>query len=448
MQRWANRWITAVATGTALTVVVACNDVVKPAADVGPTDLSFERNAADFDVSRAFTPLSSSAVCSVGGGLEQVLLPSGFVATLVASEPSFPDNADMNTVNETGRDAGRFLYRTHEIAPNAGVSVTDLETGETHVVAQRSDWERFDGIVWTPWGTLLAAEEASPAASPDPDFPDATAGLVYEIDPHTGGVHARPAVGSKSHEGMRFDFQGNLYGISERAPGFLYKFVADRRGDLSAGQLYALRLVEDLGDRTGWGEWVALDRAQVRINADVAAEAVGATGYSRPEDVETGASTGNVARGNYLYVAVTGEDRVLAIDLSAGRGDRRGQVFVSDYVRDGVNAPTDFDFPDNLALDKDGNLFITEDPGGGAPTKTMGDDIWVSQPDRANPGRGQAAQRFASITDCQAEPTGIYFSKSGRTLFVDIQHRGGDGRDGAFGIQRISNIDFTPPAGK
>jgi secreted PhoX family phosphatase len=66
--------------------------------------------------------------------------------------------------------------------------------------------------------------------------------------------------------------------------------------------------------------------------------------------------------------------------------------------------------------------------------------------DPANPRKGQPVQRFASITDCQAEPTGIYFSKSGRTLFVDIQHRGGDGRDGAFGIQKISNIDFTAGA--
>jgi hypothetical protein len=407
--------------------------------------LAFERHAADFQLSRDFTPLASSAQCSVGGGLEQVLLPTGFVSTLIASEPAFPDNIDMNTVNETGWEPGRFLYRTHELSSNAGVSVTDLETGETRILARRADWERFDGIVWTPWGTILASEEAGPAGLRDPDYPDAENGLVYEIDPASGAVHARPALGSKSHEGNRFDAQGNHYGISERNPGFIYKFVPDRRGHLSSGQLYALRLVQDLGDRTGWAEWVALDRNQVQIDADAAAEAVGATGYNRPEDVETGTSTGNVAHGNYLYVAVTEEDRVLAIDLNAGGGSRRGQVFVSDYVRAGVNAPADFDFPDNLALDKEGNLFITEDPGGGAPTKTLGDDIWVSQPS-GNPGQGQAAQRFASITDCQAEPTGIYFSKSGRTLFVDIQHRGGDGRDGAFGIQKMSNVDFTATA--
>jgi uncharacterized protein len=259
----------------------------------------------------------------------------------------------------------------------------------------------------------------------------------------SGAVQGRPAVGVKSHEGIRLDKNGNVYGISERAPGFIYKFVPDHSGDLSSGQLYALRLIQDLGDRTGLGEWVALDRAQVQINADAAAEAVNATGYSRPEDVETATSTGSDAHSTeILYVAVTGEDRVLAIELNPGRGTPRGQVFVSDYVRDGVNAPADFDLPDNLALDKDGNLFITEDPGGSAPSKTKGDDVWVTRFDQSNPRQGKPVERFLSITDCNAEPTGIYFSKSGRSLFVNVQHRGGDGRDGSFAIQRIGKIDF------
>ena len=190
------------ATGTALTAVASCDRALTPATDgVNVAPLSFENRARDFDISKGFTPLPSSAVCSVGGGLSQFVLPQAFAATLVASEPSFPDNIDMNTVNETGSEPGRYLYRTHEIGSNAGVSATDPETGETHIVARRADWERFDGIVWTPWGTILAAEEASPSNLRDPDFLNATGGLVYEIDPASGGVHARPAVGSKSHEG-------------------------------------------------------------------------------------------------------------------------------------------------------------------------------------------------------------------------------------------------------
>jgi secreted PhoX family phosphatase len=217
---------------------------------------------------------------------------------------------------------------------------------------------------------------------------------------------------------------------------------------LSSGRLYALKIVEDHGDRTGWAVWVPLDRSQVRLNSDLAAEAVGATGYVRPEDVETGTSTGDDRRGGrMLYVAVTGEDCVLAVDLAAGFGARRGQVLVSDYVRDGLNAPSDFDFPDNLALDRDGNLFITEDPGGSAPSKTLGDDVWMARFDRASAGQAQPIVRFLSITDCNAEPTGIYFSRSGRSLFVNVQHRGGDGRDGTFAIQKLSEVDFQVAGG-
>lgn len=385
-----------------------------------------------------FQPIAQSAVCTVAGGdkSQPFVLPDGFAQTTIAKEPDFPNLPDMNTLNETGRDAGRYLYRPHEVGGNAAVSVTDLWTGETRILAQRADWERLDGIVWTPWGTILTAEETTQAAIPDPQVPAAVAGLVYEIDPRTGAAVARPAVGSRSHEGLRFDAQGNLYGISERNPGYIYKFVPDRPGDLSSGQLYALKITVETGDRTGQAEWVALDRDAVQVDSDAAAAAVGATGYSRPEDIEMATSTGHSRDGaNTLYVAVTGEDRVLAIDLRARRGgDDHATAFVRDYVRDGLNAPADFDMPDNLALDKSGNLFIAEDPGSSFPTKQRGDDIWVALPGNGNAGAAASVVRFASLTDCDAEPTGIYFDRSGTTLFVNVQHRGGDGADLAVAI--------------
>jgi hypothetical protein len=376
-----------------------------------------------------FEPLATSAPCTTGGNASQpFVIPSGFSQTIVASEPQFPDVPDMNTLNETGPQAGRFLYRTHETTSNGAVSVTDLWTGATSILVQSASFGRLDGIVWTPWGTILFAEERA-------------GGLVYEIDPANPVAVARPAVGRKSHEGMRFDPQGNLYTISESFPGYIFKFTPSTHGDLSAGQSYALKIVNPTGDRTGEAEWVELDQAQVEVNADVAAAAVGATGYNRPEDVEIATSTGNNRGGaNTLYVALTGrpdDNRIIAIDLREPAGGRNhATAFVYDYVKIGLNAPADFEMPDNLALDKNGDLFIAEDPAT-APSTGRGDDIWVAVP--ANGGQHLPASsvvRFASLTDCSAEPTGIYFDLNGRTLFVNAQHRGGDGRDKAVAITR------------
>src|SRR5262245_8846341 len=303
-----------------------------------------------------FEPVATSAACTDGGNAAApLILPSGFTQTVVAGEPDYPDLPDMNTVNETGASAGRFLSRPPEVTSGGAVTVTDLQTGVTSTLAQRSDWERLDGIVWTPWGTLLTGEEVSAAAFKDPAVPQAVAGLVYEIDPVSGAVTVRPAIGSRAHEGQRFDSQGNLYGISETGPGYIYKFVPTVPADLSNGQLFALKVAD--ASRTGLAEWVPLPSADVQVTSVSAAAAAGATGWTRPEDVEIGDQT--------LYVAITGENLVLAIDLRApAGGGAHATAFVRNFVQAGVNAPSSpannaFTFPDNLALDPSGNLYIT-----------------------------------------------------------------------------------------
>jgi hypothetical protein len=57
-------------------------------------------------------------------------------------------------------------------------------------------------------------------------------------------------------------------------------------------------------------------------------------------------------------------------------------------------------------------------------------DIWVAVPDRGRQDSAAGTVRFASLTDCGAEPSGIYFDKSGKTLYVNVLHRSGpDPRD-------------------
>ena len=429
--------------GVALVPIAGCGDHgTAPSEGSEPPPPVFVRQGGGGGFQ--FEPLEESAACRNPNaqGYVPFDLPEGFTQTVIATQfdnyapvaGSGGDLLDMLTLNENGPNAGRFLYSTHEVRSNGAVTVTDLWTGVTEVAAQEPHYERLDGIVWTPWGTLLFAEEVINATRRDPLFPDAIRGLVYEYDPRTGEAVPRPAIGARPHEGMRFDPKGNLYGISESRgrtrqgqpgeSGAIFKFVPDRRGDLSSGQLYALR-VDDPIAKTGPAEWVALDRQASMIDSDAEAIRVGATGWERPEDVAIATSTGNNRGGaNVAYVSVTGDNIVMRIEL---HGDK---AYISNYVEGGVNVRdgqgrpdgvTAFDDPDNLALDPFGNLYIAEDEGPG--------DIWVAQ---AGNGRARIAEEvvlFASLADCAAEPTGIYFDKNGKTLFVNVQHAGGTSND-------------------
>lgn len=410
-------------------LAVACSDPAIPTAPLASISPNALSAVGTFS---SFTPISGSATCGVVtppaelddfGDYQPFILPEGYRSSIVTTErdPGLfglgkgVDNFDMLTLNENGPQAGRFLYRTHEVGSNGSVSETDLVTGVTRIVANASHYEALDGIVWTPWGTVLFAEERIVASIKDPAVPNAVGGLVYEYDPATETTRPLPALGARSHEGLRFDVNGNLYGISESTPGntgqsgALYKFVPDTKGDLTSGQLYALKVLD--ASKTGPAVWVPLDRDAVKINSDAEAIRVGATGWARPEDVEIGTSTGNNRGGqNVMYVATTTDDLVLRIELD---GDN---AFVSNFVQEGVNV-SGMQSPDNLALDKQGNLFIMEDNGPG--------DIWMARVKGGGERIASEVVLFASLTDCSAEPTGGYFDRNGQTMYINVQHAGG-----------------------
>ncbi len=427
-------------------------------------------NAAAIDGPMAFTPIAGSAYgleADPGIAAEPWVIPAGYVQSIVSDETSLDiyvanDWHDMNTVNETGKSAGRYLYRTHEVRGGAigndgnsaridggsggAVSVVDLESGVSREVVGRADWEALDGIVWTPWQTVLFAEEVGTAARPDPDAPQAQAGLVYELKLNKHdlmsyeSVTVRPMLGALAHEGLEIDAEGNVYVIDEDRKGSIYKFVPDTYGDLSSGQLYALKVMN--GAKTGAAEWVALDMTQAQIKAHAAATAVGATEYCRPEDIERIDST--------LYVALTCEDvdnpantsgknaagynvgAVLAVEL----GKKTSAQYV---VASGKNTPyenhatatTGFAKVDNLANGPDGKLWMVED--------NDYSDIWVYDPrskDANGDGYKDGVYLFASLKDKPAEGTGIYFGKDPHTLFVNVQHSG-TGNDKTMAITKI-----------
>src|SRR5262249_42523224 len=108
-----------------------------------------------------FVPLPGSVALGSLPESAPFALPPGFTQEVVQSRLLDPDllaNNDMNTLNETGPDAGRYLFTASEVGSDAGVSRTDLWTGDTIVLAQRSDFNSVDPVRWTPWGTLLFGE--------------------------------------------------------------------------------------------------------------------------------------------------------------------------------------------------------------------------------------------------------------------------------------------------
>ncbi len=381
-----------------------------------------------------FQPLEGSAYGQASTTWDvPYIVPQGYHQSMVQDEsvldvyPGVDDLHDMNTQNESGHQAGRYMYNTYEQGSGGAIAVTDLKTGAAKVLARDSDWgfewNRLDGIRWTPWNTLLVTEETA-------------GGQVYEVfldkqDPtRATRVVERSAIGSLRHEGIDVGQDDSVYVIDELNGGSVYRFVPDHKDDLSTGTLYALKLTgltdaeqkwssSTFDNKVGSFEWVELDQAVAAADGDAASNAVNATEFGRPEDMEI--------IGNTLYVANTSEDRIIAVDLGAHT--------VSTFVEAGLNVPvevagsvTGLNSPDNLAEGPDGTLWIVED--------NDYSDIYHAAKDRNGDGAADSVSLFASLTDEGAETTGIYFGQDPKVMYVSVQHPDKDMADGIWAISK------------
>ena len=398
-----------------------------------------------------FKSIDSSANSADWNPAAPWTVPEGFTQTVVSDETDLniydggrDDWPDMNTVNETGPEAGRYMYRTHELRfpgnqPQGGaVSVVDLKTGEAKLLASDPSWNALDGIRWTSWGTVLFSEENE-------------GGRLFEMELNEDmmsvkAVHDRPAVGRLAHEGIDVDAEGNVYVVDEHrgrtvgcdsvvpCGGGIYKFVPDTYGDLSSGSLYVLGIEKDARrDNTGQGVWLGPISAE---NARASGTAVGGVSYQRPEDLEI--------IGDTLYAAITEgsrdeygkeyyEGRVISIDLNTMK--------VANFVKPGVNVPvevnkpgqagfqTGFDSVDNLAEAPNGDLVMIED--------NVPSDIWFASKKTDEFGASRKVRHFASLSDPEAEGTGIYFSpQDPDTLYVNVQHSAAEDGDATWAITK------------
>ncbi|MDT8407900.1 MAG: DUF839 domain-containing protein [Methylococcales bacterium] len=326
------------------------------------------------------------------------------------------------------------------------VQTIDLATGEVNTVLR--GMIACDGIRLTAWGTILATEEAGDGGAYEIIDPlntfentvvDRATGQITGAT--AGNIAKRPALPTMAWEGLTVLFTGVVIAGDELRPGTdgddtdggaIFKFVPENPNtlqsitDLSqspfvAGSVYALRVsCRDnrpqfgQGCEVGSADWVGVNAATARADAN----ANGATGYYRPEDLHRDpsflgqgvrfcwANTGLASGGNYGEV-------MCAID-SAPNQAAAGELTV--MVNRFIEGTPDMNQPDNLAFQPGtGILYVIEDNPNG--------DVWACLPDGDDRDiKSDGCIKVMSVVDASAEPTGLFFSDDGKTAYLSIQH--------------------------
>ena len=305
----------------------------------------------------------------------------------------------------------------------------------------------------TPWGTILTCEEnyhssygernfetgeiIKPSSMNDwgeyYDNPPEHYGWVVEVDPQTGECQKHIALGRCAHECATCielpDKRVVVYSGDDKIDQCVYKFISDKPGSLQSGKLYVANIEK--------GKWESLDindqeilkstfkdQTEVLIRLREAAKLVGGTPLARPEDIEIDPVTGHV------LIALTNDvtkqnyfGEILKIEENEGKYDSLG--FEADTFLAG-GEETGFACPDNLAFDNGGNLWFTSDISGGAMNKGpytsfKNNGLFVLL--RSGEKAGEVVQVASAPVD--AELTGPFFTPDGKTLFLSVQHPGG-----------------------
>jgi hypothetical protein len=367
-----------------------------------------------------YTPLTSSAgptateatPITFGNPDFQQQSIASRTAQLAAGMPN-SGSWDMNTVNETGAQKGRYLFTVFETG-QPGVQRHDLLTGVTDTIwhaATSGTHTSFDPSYWTPWGTFIVGEESwctAPAGCTTSRF-----GRLFELrnpidappiftpmtpasNQNADFVH-RTVVPRTSQEGIQFDVSGNMYYIDELDGGNFYKYTP-------AALPGALTITDPNG----------VSSVDGRNSTNV--PAFKGTDYQRPEDMQIQ----TIGNNQYLYVTTTSTHEVYRLDLKS----QTITVFANRNTIDlatGLAVGSALANPDNLAADHDGNIYIIEDRNGGTDN-----DIWFANDlnkdgDLTDPGEGIG--RWASNGTSGSEFTGLYFDPTNkRRAWVNIQH--------------------------
>lgn len=431
-------------------------------------------------------PLQESAPATSGdyrslsqSAADQVLLAHGLHAEYLSREAgnktdmmALWPNAAHATHLVTCVEGGRETIAPNKLNPS--VQTINLNNGAVKTVLRGMD--RCDGIRRTDWGTVLVTEETDDGGAYeilDPLSLDnatlvsrGTSNIVdSDGNPVAGQVAYRGALPTMAWEGLTVLKNGVVIGGDELRPGSgsldsdggaIFKFVptTPRTDDsqisdladspLVSGNVFAL--VASCRDKNsssfpqygqgcevGHSAWSKVIPANARIDAN----AKGATGFYRPEDLHsdptyTGdgvrfcwTNTGNEGAEHYAEVMCGIDtnpvgsnslktDGRTGLEYLADAGESRGYATAS--INRFVEGDTDFNSFDNLAFQPhSGNLYVIEDHSNG--------DVFACLPDGADRNiKTDGCVKILSVKDSSAEPTGFMFSDDGETAYVSIQH--------------------------
>lgn len=412
------------------------------------------------------TPLEESAPPTIGpyrtpaqSAEEQVLLAKGLTVEYLTRAAGnltdmmafFPADAPTHLI--TCVEGGREVIN-EEGTLNPSVQRINLANGHVETILRGMD--RCDGIRTTPWGTILATEETDdggayeilePLATTEQRIFDRATGQVS--DP--GHIAKRGALPTMAWEGLIVLPSGVVIGGDELRPGSnppeaagpdsdggaIFKFVpaSPRTGigvitsladsPFVAGSVYAMQVsCRDTGQQFGQGcevgnaAWIVVNAATARGDAD----ANGATGYYRPEDLHADPLfSGPGVR--FCWTNTQSEDAqsfgevMCAVDADPLTADPELRTVV---VHRFVEGDADFNSFDNLDFQPvTGNLYVIEDHDNG--------DIFACLPDGADRDlKTDGCVKVMSVKDSSAEPTGFIFDATGTTAYLSIQHSNDD----------------------
>ena len=418
-------------------------------------------------------PLIDSATGSVAradgqSAADLVTVAKGLKATILTRQVankadmfSFWPNEETPThlifcIEGGTEDLGSTLPGSHIAKLNPSVQRINIHTGSVETVLRGMN--RCDGIRTTAWGTVLATEEAGDGQgyelidllnTNNHTVTDRMTGAIIDANgvPSTTIVK-RAALPTMSWEGLTVTEEGVVIGGDELRPGdagegrdggAIFKFVPETAhaggliNDLSdsplvSGSTYALQVQCKSGGSKGFGqgcevgggEWISVNPDTARDDAD----ANGATGYYRPEDLHADpvyagpglrfcwTNTGREGNQNYGEVMCGIDETPMDVDINAGA--------VQPVVNRFVEGDMDFNSIDNLAFQPvTGNLYVIEDHSNG--------DIFACLPDGSDRNiKSDGCVKVLSVKDQSAEPTGFGFAANGNIAVLSIQHSNDD----------------------